>query len=105
MKEKQYYYFGKNYFGAPYKEIYTKKSRFLKVYYTLSGDAYFNFNKKRYKIDDFSYTYDNEIIDDSGNVITLTAMQRDVYYKPLCIEYDETGDAVRVYQYDRTENI
>ena len=53
MKEFTYFYTGVDYIGRQYKETYKRVSKWLKIYFNLSGDPYFNFKGKRYRLDNF----------------------------------------------------
>ena len=113
-KQKKFYYTGKTYQNATYTEEYTRVSRWIKIDYTIprSEEAesrpFFRHGNRRFYIDDFIRTnYPSgdytEIESKDGEKATLHAYQADQYYKPYFIELDESGEAVRVYQYNGSE--
>lgn len=105
---KKFYYKGKNYINATYTEEYCRVSRWKKIYFNPARNPYFMQDGKRHFIDDYirtnypagDYT---EIIAKDGETATLHAYQAETYYKPYFIELHESGEAVRVYQYNGSE--
>ena len=97
-----------------YTETYTRRGTWKRIDYTnprneeTESRPYFRHENKRYYIDDFMRTnypageY-TEIKAADGEKATLHAYKTDVYYKPYFIELNETGEAVRVYQYEGSE--
>lgn len=93
-----------------YIEVYKRVSRWIKIDFTLKGVPFFRHNNRRYKLDDFlriNYPYyDSEVITDTINakdakeVIQLSGYEANEYYKPLFIEISDSGDGVRLYQFD-----
>lgn len=107
---KKFYYIGKDYQKATYKETYTREGRWKKIEYTAAEEsrAYFRHNGRRYYIDNFlrigypnPHTVEIEAAD--GEKITLCGHESEVYYKPLFIELDDAGEAARVYRYEGSE--
>lgn len=108
---KQFYYMGKDYQNRDFKEIYNRLSRWLKIYFTLSGDPYFNFKGKRYRLDNFISnnsawgSVTDILTSEDGEKIMFSGYEADSYYRPYFIEVDSCGDAVRVYQYSGCEEV
>ena len=107
-KQKKFYYTGKTYQNATYKEEYIRISRWKRIYFNNAGNPYFLQDGKRHFLDNYirigatmgAYA---EIIAKDGEQALLHAQQADQYYKPYFIEIDESGEAVRVYQYNGSE--
>ena len=110
MKNKKFYYNGKNYFNADYVETYERESTWKSIFYTIANESrpYFRHNGKRFYIDNFTRTnypagdY-TEIKAADGETAFLHAYESETYYKPLFIEIDESGEKIRVYRYIGTE--
>ena len=72
---KEFYYIGQDYLKRQYKEVYTQVSRCLMVKYTTSGNPYFNYKNKRYRLDSFLrtssawYTGHNVITDGKNDIL------------------------------------
>lgn len=106
--QKQFYYTSEDYLKRKYKEIYSRVSRWKRIYYNTAGNPYFMQDGKRHLIENYTLTdYPNgtqtEVKAADGESVILAAHQNEVYYKPYFIELDEGGEKVRVYQYERTE--
>ena len=107
---KKFYYSGRDYIGRTYKETYTRKSRYIMIRYNTAGNPFFIFQGRRYYLDNFlrtsnawTGTASEEITANDGEKIRLAGYQAETFYKPLFIEIDEGGEAVRVYQYEGSE--
>ena len=107
---KQFFYTGKTYNTATYRERYTRESRWKSIFYTMSGNPYFVHMGRRYKLDDFlragtmwSVGYPEEITAQDGETVTLAGYEAESYYKPIFIEIDESGERCRVYRYEGSE--
>lgn len=73
-------------------------------YYSDNGDlVYFKFGGRRYALGQFM-RFDigpgakNPVIHDKGEDIILSGYDSTEYYKPLMIEINKTGEAVRLYR-------
>ena len=113
MKHKIFTYTGKNYINADYTETYTRVSRWIKINYTIprrdedESKPFFRHDGKRCFLDDFLRTgspwsagITSEITAADGEAVNLAGYEADVYYKPLFVEIDEGGEAVRLYRYE-----
>lgn len=106
MKQKTFFYKGKNYTSADYTETYKRESRRIRIDYTLTENArpYFRHNNRRYYLDNFMrIDHGTEIEAADGEKVTLHGYEADQYYKPLFIELDEAGESCRVYRYEGSE--
>ena len=113
-KQKKFYYTGKTYQNATYTEEYSRVSRWIKIDYTIprSEEAesrpFFRHGNRRYYLDNFircgsAWIAPLQIESKDGEKIDLAGQESDNYYKPLFIEIDAGGEAVRVYQYNGSE--
>lgn len=78
---------------------FTKQNkRPLKIYYTMKGDAYFNWKKHRKHLKNFLRTHNNPWIGDLHLPEHIHGFETDQYYNPLYIEIIYgADDAVNVY--------
>ena len=105
---KKFYYTAKNYYGATFRETYTRESRRIRIDYTPAGDPFFRHAGRRYKLDDFMRINcmswePTEIKAADGETVYICGHEAEVYYKPLFIEIDDAGETVRLYRYEGTE--
>lgn len=110
MREKTFYYTGKDYINRGYKEKYTRVSRWIKINYTPTEESrpFFRHNNKRYYFDDiirsnYPGTAPTEVRATDGETVLLSGHESTTYYKPLFVELDDGGEAVRLYRYEGTE--
>ena len=104
MKQKTFFYKGKNYINADFTETYKRESRRIRIDYTPAGNPFFRHNNRRYYLDNFMrIDHGTEIEAADGEKVTLCGYEADQYYTPLFIELDEAGESCRVYRYEGSE--
>ena len=110
--KKAFFYTGKDYINREYREKYTRVSRWIKIDYTPTEAArpFFRHDNKRYYLDDFLRTgspwsglASEAIKAADGEAVNLAGYEAEVYYKPLFVEIDDGGEAVRLYRYEGSE--
>lgn len=100
---KAFYYTGKTYQNATFTEKYTRVSRWKAINYNPNGDPYIRHENKRIYIDQFWRDNPTTIKATDGEEVTLAGHEIDVYYKPLFIEIDRSGESCRVYRFEGSE--